>query len=144
MEPTIKERITTQRRAVLSSLWIFVLLNMLFRDIHEFGRPGAIEEMMAQDVPEWLLLAAGIVLTAFISMIVLSRLLPRRTARLANMVVGVVAIAGMAGNPPRDLDDLWFAAVEVAALLAIIGLSWTWRSDDEIGIGVGQLSVSAP
>ena len=144
MELTIRERISTGRRAVLSSLWIFVLLNMLFRDIHELGRPGAIEEIMAQDVAAGLFLASGIVLTVFISMVVLSRVLPRLAARWANMVVAVVAIAGMAAIPPGDLDDVWFAAVEATALLAIIGLSWTWRSADESGIGVNQPSVSAP
>ena len=33
-------------KAVLSALWIFFLLNMLFRDIHELFRPGLLEEMM--------------------------------------------------------------------------------------------------
>ena len=48
MEFTISNRINADRRGVLSSLWIFVLFNMLFRDIHEFLRPGAIEEFMAR------------------------------------------------------------------------------------------------
>ena len=35
VEDTISNRINADRRGVLSSLWIFVLFNMLFRDIHE-------------------------------------------------------------------------------------------------------------
>ena len=31
-------------KALLSTLWSFVLFNMIFRDLHEFGRPGFIEE----------------------------------------------------------------------------------------------------
>jgi len=129
MEPTIRERIITDRRAVLSSLWLFVLINMLFRDVHEFLRPGAIEEFMAQEVSEGLLLAAGIVLTLLISMIVMNRVLPSKPARRANATVSVVAIASMVANPPGDLDDVWFFAVEVLALIAIFGLAWTWRTD---------------
>ena len=129
MESTVSNRINADRRGVLSSLWIFVLFNMLFRDIHEFARPGAIEEFMAMEVAEGLLLAAGIVLSLFISMIVLNRVLPSGAARWANVTVSVVAIASMVANPPGDLDDIWFFVVEILALLAIIGLAWTWRTD---------------
>lgn len=30
-------------RALLSTLWIFILFNMIFRDLHEFARPGFLE-----------------------------------------------------------------------------------------------------
>ncbi len=129
MEPSIKERIQSDRRGVLSALWIFVLLNMLFRDIHEFARPGAIEEFMALDVAEGILLASGVVLTVFIAMIVLNRVLSVTSARWTNLVVSAVAIAAMVANPPGDLDDIWFFAVEIVALLVIIGLAWTWRQE---------------
>lgn len=120
--------ITADRRGVLSSLWVFVLFNMLFRDIHEFARPGAIEEFMAMDVAEGVLLVAGIVLTLFISMVVANRILPVAQARWANVVVAVIAIAAMVANPPGDLDDMWFSGVELLALLAIVRLAWTWRA----------------
>ncbi len=119
--------ITADRRGVLSSLWVFFLFNMLFRDIHEFARPGAIEEFMAMDVAEGVLLVAGIVLTLFISMVVANRILPVAQARWANVVVAVIAIAAMVANPPGDLDDMWFSGVELLALLAIIRLAWTWH-----------------
>ena len=98
MKSTVSNRINADRRGVLSSLWIFVLFNMLFRDIHEFARPGAIEEFMAMEVAEGLLLAAGIVLSLFISMIVLNRVLPSGAARWANVTVSVVAIASDGGQ----------------------------------------------
>ena len=141
MERTIGERIQSDRRGVLAALWIFVLFNMLFRDIHEFARPGWIEELMSMDVAEGLLLASGVVLTVFISMIVLNRVLPRRAARWSNITVSVLAIASMIANPPGDLDDIWFFAVEVLALFAIIALAWTWRQESELQ--VDQRLVSA-
>ncbi len=129
MEPTVRERIVTNRRAVLSSLWIFVLFNMLFRDIHEFARPGAIEEFMTMEVAEGLLLASGIVLSLLIAMVVLNHVLSPGVARWANIAVSLVAIAAMVANPPGDLDDVWFFTVEILALMAIIGLAWAWRTD---------------
>lgn len=128
MEATLRERIAADRPAIVSSLWLFVLLNMVFRDLHEFARPGAIEEFMALEVSEGLILGAGIVLTLFISMIVLVRVLPVRINRWANLVVPVLALGSMVANMPRDLDDIWFLAVEVLGLLAIIALAWTWRT----------------
>ena len=62
-------------------------------------------------------------------MIVLNRVLPSGAARWANVTVSVVAIASMVANPPGDLDDIWFFVVEILALLAIISLAWTWRTD---------------
>lgn len=35
------------RRALLSVLWIFVVLNFFARDIHELGRPGMLAHMMS-------------------------------------------------------------------------------------------------
>ena len=144
MEPTIRERINAERRAVVSSLWTFVLFNMLFRDIHEFARPGAIEEFMSMSVEEGILLASGVALTAFISLIVLSRVLPYRAARWANLTVSIVALGAMSINAPNDLDDIWFLAVEAVGLLAIIWLAWTWRPQDETAVPVGGLGVRAP
>ena len=130
MERTITERINADRRGVLSALWIVVLFNMLFRDIHEFARPGAIEEFMSMDVPEALLLASGVVLSLFISMIVLSRILPRRGVIWANLVVPALAMGSMFLAAPADLDDIWFLGVEITALLAIMWIAWTWRRAD--------------
>ena len=59
-------------------------------------------------------------------MIVLNRVLPSAAARWANAALAVVAIASMVANPPGDLDDIWFFVIEILALLAIIGLAWTW------------------
>ena len=129
MDHTISNRIRADRRGVLSSLWIFVLFNMLFRDIHEFARPGWIEELMSMEVAEGLLLVSGMVLSLFISMIVLNRVLPSKAARWANVAVAALAIAAMLANPPGDLDDTWFFAIEILSLLAIIGIAWTWRVD---------------
>lgn len=142
MQTTIRERVIADRRGVLSALWIFILFNMLFRDIHEFARPGWIEELMAMDVDEGLLLASGVLLTLFISMIVFSRILPRRAARWSNVILSAVFVASMAANPPGDLDDIWFFAVEVVAALAIIWLAWTWPRESETS-GDRELMVAS-
>ena len=144
MEPTLRQRISAERRSVLSSLWTFVLFNMLFRDMHELLRPGAIEEFMSTDVAEGTLLASGVALTLFISMIVLTRVLPYRATRWANLAVAGVALGGMSANAPRDVEDVWFLEVETVGLLAIIWLSWTWRPLAESEVQPGALGMRVP
>ena len=76
-------------------------------------------------------------------LIVLSRVLPYRAARRANLTVSFVALAGMSINPPNDLDDIWFLAVEAMGLLAIIWISWTWRPQNESAPATAALGIAA-
>lgn len=131
MAETVTDRIARDRRAVISSLWIVVLLNILFRDMHELLRQGSYEQWQALQVTDATLLASGIALSGFISMIVLTRVLPHRGARISNLVVPVVAALGMVTADVHDLDDVWFLAVELVAVAAIVWLAWTWRSADD-------------
>jgi hypothetical protein len=120
---------------LLSTLWIFVLLTTLFRDVHELFRPGFLDEVLTGVVngtamTEPLLLGAGIMVEAQVAMVVLARVLPRRANRWANVVVGLLALiatAAITGSSGPDLDDVFFATVTIAALLVIVWRAWTWR-----------------
>ena len=124
----------TDMKALLSTLWLFVLINIIFRDIHELFRPGFLEEIMTAtangvQVSEATMLVAGILLQLPIGMIVLSRVLKIRVNRWANIIVGIFTVLIVAvNNTAPDLDDLLFAAVEVISLVAIIWLAWKWPS----------------
>ena len=119
-------------QAKLSALWIFVLLNILFRDIHELGRPGMLEEMMNSNVSEELFLFAAIFLQIPLSMVILSQLLPPHINRWANIIAGALAIVSVIVAGPADLDDYFFAGVEIVALLTIIWFAWRWRTAQEV------------
>ena len=133
---TNQKLIALDMKTKLSTLWIFVLLNVIFRDIHELFRPGLLEEMMTGTVngvqmTEGTLLLAGIMLELLIVMVILSRLLTYSVNRWANIIVGAIAIAFViAVGGPKDLDDMFFAAVEVVSLALIIWLSWRWPKQE--------------
>ncbi|MCB0080754.1 MAG: hypothetical protein KDE47_07490 [Caldilineaceae bacterium] len=123
---------STDRRALLSTLWIFVLLNIVFRDIHELFRPGLLAEMMASNVngvqiTDEVMLLGGVMLEIPIAMVLLSRLLAHRVNRWTNVIVGVVTVPILFTDGPKDLDDMWFLAIEVVALALIIWYAWRWR-----------------
>lgn len=119
----------------LSTLWIFALLNVVFRDIHELFRPGFLAEIMTGTVggvvmTDGLLLQAGIMLELLIVMVLLARILPYRTNRWANMIVGLFAAVYILISGTNDLDDIFFAAVELITALLIVWFAWRWPSPE--------------
>ena len=122
-------------RGKLSSLWMFVLVNMLFRDMHEFARVGFLEGLLEANATGTqasaeLVLVAGIVLELAIAMIVLSRFLNIRLNRWANITVASIFIMTTIGfNLAPDLDDLFFAGMEIIGLISIIFIAWGWKNE---------------
>ncbi|MEM7111752.1 MAG: DUF6326 family protein [Chloroflexota bacterium] len=119
----------------LSTLWIFALLNVVFRDIHELFRPGFLAEIMTGTVGgvemnEGLLLQAGIMLELLIVMVLLARILPYRPNRWANIVVGLFAAVYILISGTNDLDDIFFAAIELLTSLLIVWFAWTWPNPE--------------
>ena len=122
-------------KAKLSTLWIFVLLNVIFRDIHELFRPELLEEMMAGvvngvHITDELLLLGGIGMEILIAMVILSRVLPYRVNRWANIIVGPISIPLVLSSGIHDLDDMFFFGIEIVALLLIAWLAWKWPKQE--------------
>jgi hypothetical protein len=138
-------------RALLSTLWIVVMLNILARDIHEILRPGFLQEVIAGSVngnplTEGVVLAGGIGMSLQIAMILGSRVLPYRSNRRANIVIGAAAIGALVyftAMATPDLDDLFFAAVEITALLAVVLTAWRWRGEVASVEASGHVHVDA-
>lgn len=128
------------KRAKLTNLWIFVFLNMIFRDLHQLGHPGFIEEIMSGfvngvQVTEGLMLIGGIMIAVPLLIILLTQFLSVKASRVANLCIGVLHIVitiGVYSAP--DLDDVFFAAIEITALLLILQQAWGW-TDHAIRIG---------
>jgi hypothetical protein len=123
--------IMLERKAQLSTLWIFVLLNIIFRDIHELFRPGLLDEMLSGVVngvqmTEPTLLVAGILLELPIAMVILSRVLPLRVNRWANIIIAPLTIVATLANGLNDLDDIWFISVAIIGLVTIVWQAWRW------------------
>ena len=79
------------------------------------------------EVTDALLLVAGIGLELALVMIVLSRILRHAINRWANIIVGAITVVlTVLSNLQPDLDDLFFATVEIMALISIIWLAWKW------------------
>lgn len=121
------------KRLKLSSLWVFVFLNMIFRDLHQFGNVDFVEGMMTGvvdgvQITEGLMLIGGIMIAVPLLMVPLTQFLNFRANRLANLFIGVLQIVVISGvNMAPDLDDIFFAVIELTALVLIVGLAWKWK-----------------
>ena len=127
--------ITMDMKAKLSTLWIFVLFNVVFRDIHELFRPGFLEEIMTGTVngiqmTEGLLLLAAIPMEILIAMVLLSRVLKYRANRWANIIAGVITIAFVIGGGSTDLHYIFFATIEVVCMSLIVWYAWKWPNPE--------------
>lgn len=114
----------------LSTLWVFVMFNMVFADIVGFLNPGALEEMIAMKPAQGLLLVFSILLEIPIAMIVLSRLLKYRANRWANIIAGVITILWVIGGGNTSVSYIFFATIEVACMLLIIWYAWKWTEQE--------------
>ena len=130
-------KITTgmDTKTILSTLWIFVLFNITFLDIHGILKPGFLEEVMTGFVggvqmTQGLLLLGAIMMEIPIAMVLLSRVLNYRINRWANIIAGVTTIAGVIGNSSTDLDTIFVGTTVVVAMLLIIWYAWKWPKQE--------------
>ncbi len=127
MDPADRAVQTEERKRVLPLLWTYVMFNMVFADIIGFLHPGTLEEMIAMKPPQSLLLLFSFLLEIPIVMIVLSRMLPRKANRIANITASVITILWVTGGGTLSASYIFFAAMEVGCMLFIIRSAWMWR-----------------
>ena len=126
-----KESTGLDLKVKLSTLWIFVLFNIIFLEFHKLLQPGFIEEIITgfiggAQMTQGVLLLGAIVLEIPIAMLLLSRLLQYRVNRWANIIAGAITIMAVVGNVSTDLDNIFFTTIIVAFLSLIIWYAWKW------------------
>ena len=114
----------------LSTLWIFVMLNMLAADILSFMLPGFLEQAGEMQVTQGFMLVAAILMEIPIAMIVLSRVLAYRANRWANIIAAVITIVFVIGGGSTTPHYLFIGTVEVLCMLLIIWLAWHWPTQE--------------
>lgn len=117
---------------MLSTLWIATLLADVLRGIHETIRPGFIRELAVDgtvygnEVTDGDLALYGVMLGYLSAVVVLSRILPHRWNRVANLAASLMMISGVLVSWPKDPDDLIFGTVQIAGSLAVLAICIRW------------------
>jgi len=121
------------RKVLLSTLWIVVMINMLKADILSLYIPGATDELAktAGDTPITLIMLGGaIMMEISIAMIILSRVLKHRLNRWVNIIVSIITIVFVVGGGVSYPHYIFIATIEVVCLLLIVWFAWKWTEHE--------------
>ena len=133
-------------KSKLSTLWIFVALNYLYCDIVSLMDPELLPQYLRGNVnglefTPWFLLGAGILVEIFIAMVLLSRVLPYRANRWANIAAGTIMTAVQSATLFFGVPApyyLFFSVIEIATTVLIVWFAWNWREP------IGQVELNEP
>jgi hypothetical protein len=132
MNTNIKETEMKDRKVVLSTLWLFAMLNYLYADVFTlFFNPAAQTESLA--MPQEALLVFAILMETAIAMVLLSRFLKYGVNRWANMIAGLFHTAFVAwsmGGAAQPPFYVFFASIEMVCTLFIAWYAWKWRNPE--------------
>ena len=119
----------------LSALWLFILLNIIFRDIHQFVMPGFLQQIMTgrfngMEITGQLMLLGAVVVTVPIGMVLLSILLARPWLRPLTFAAAAITTPTMVPPPPIELHAAYHLALQLAAIIAICFVAWRWDTTE--------------
>ena len=124
------------KKALLSTIWIFAVLNYLYCDVLSFMDAGLLKQYLTgrvngMTVSQEFLLAAGFLMEISISMVLLSRVLPHQINRWTNVVAGTITtlaqVASLFVGPTGYY--LFFSAFEIAATTSVVVLALRWSKE---------------
>jgi uncharacterized membrane protein YhaH (DUF805 family) len=122
-------------RAGLSTMWIFVMINMIYADILGFMDAAVLKQIMsgqAGDIritPAFLLLAA-VMTEVPIAMIIGARMLPHRANRWANIVAAAFTAVYVIGLGTPAPHYIFIAGLEVLGCALIAWGAWRLAESD--------------
>ncbi|MFW9910595.1 MAG: DUF6326 family protein [Candidatus Thorarchaeota archaeon] len=122
---------TEEAKNRITTLWIFVMFNMLAADILGFMLPGALQQIIDNPLgitAEFMLIAA-VMIEVPILMIFLSRILVYKLNRIANFISVVFTIFFIVGLGSPTLVYYFFMTIEVLAMLLIAWSAWKWKEE---------------
>ena len=118
------------KKVILSTLWIFAVLNYIYADVFNlFFNPEAQSGTMTQGT----VFAFAILMETAIAMVLLSRVLKYGVNRWANIIAGIIHTAlvswSLFGQTPLPFY-IFFASIEIACTLFIVWYAWRWRNPE--------------
>jgi hypothetical protein len=131
---------TLSKRTVLSILWIFLMLNFIYCDVLAMHDASYLKDLLAGEAggiefTPGFLLGASVLMEIPIAMVLLSRVLPYRANRYANMFAGmfmaVVQFSSLFLGSSPSPSYIFFSVIEIATLLFIVQYAWKWTIQEK-------------
>jgi hypothetical protein len=140
---TGKQSIWKNRGVVLSTLWVFLVLNFLYADVFNlFFDPAAQEP---SDMGIGAIVFFAVLMETSMLMVLLARVLPRAWNRWTNVAAAVLHIGllswSLTGSEVTSFYA-FFVAIEIATLLFVIGYAGSWRKQAEARALAAEVAVA--
>lgn len=136
METTLNTGKLNDRKVILSTLWIFVMLNYLYCDVLGLTDHQLLKQIMTGTleggikITEGFLLGGAILMEIPIALVLLSRILNYKANRVANIIAGsimtIVQIMSLFVGTPT-LYYIFYSVVEISCTLFIVWYAIKWR-----------------
>ncbi len=122
------------RKAFLSTLWIFVTVNYIFCDIFTLMHAADLKNLLAgsvggMEITQGFLLTFAFILELPMLMIVLSKYLDHGVNRISNITIASVMTIVQAGSlfaGELSLHYIFFSVVEISTTILILVLAINW------------------
>ena len=128
------------KKVLFSTLWIFVTMNYIFCDVFTLFHSESLKQLMTGEmggmkINQSFLLSFSILMEIPMVMIVLSRILPYKSNRLANIIVALIMTLVQAATLFTDdntLHYIFFSIIEVGTTSFILYSAWNWVESKNI------------
>ena len=128
------------KKVLFSTLWIFVTVNYIFCDVFTLFHSESLKQLMTgemggMEINQEFLLAFSFLMELPMVMIVLSRILPYKSNRLANIIVALIMTLVQAATLFTDdntLHYIFFSIIEVGTTSFILYSAWNWVESKNI------------
>lgn len=125
-------------RAMLSTLWVILMINMIYNDIFSLvlAHAGLLEMDIPGD-PRLMMAIAGVLTNIPIVMILVSRRAAHRLNRRLNLAAAVFTLLYIVGGGDTAPHYLVVAAIELIILVGIFVVAWRWSAprDEDLVAG---------
>ena len=151
ISPSTQTQANNNVKTKLSILWLIVMLNMIYADILAFISayitPGAIEQLMggysgSVKLSQELLLISAILIEIPVLMIFCAKYMNYPINRWSNILAAVITICFVIGGIETDPYFLFFAGIEILAMLWILSLAICWREAPNETLTIRQSMAS--
>ncbi len=128
------------KKVLFSTLWIFVTVNYIFCDVFTLFHSESLKQLMTgemggMEINQSFLLSFSILMEMPMVMIVLSRILPYKSNRLANIIVALIMTLVQGATLFTDdntLHYIFFSIIEVGTTSFILYSAWNWVESKNI------------
>ena len=127
------------KKALISTIWIFVVLNYLYCDVMSLMDSNLLSQYLTGSldgmaITDGFLLGAAVLMEISMSMVLLSRILPYKANRIANIIAGTITTLVQIATlfvGKSTMYYLFCSFFEIVGTASVVWLAIKWNNENE-------------